>query len=129
VNLNFSKPYCGSAVGHLMKFLYGGKFLKNFEVLQIGGGPARVYLVDRIWPTNDIVGQTHGEMIFILKSFAGSPNYRNIQTHEFVHVWQSRQAGGWGLPFMAKYIWYLIRHGYQNNPYEVQARELASRYS
>lgn len=29
--------------------------------------------------------------------------------------------------FLCKYVWYLIRYGYKNNPYEVDAREAAAK--
>lgn len=42
--------------------------------------------------------------------------------HEMQHIYQV-DKNGW-LKFYIKYLWYSIRHGYQNNPYEVEAREL-----
>jgi hypothetical protein len=41
--------------------------------------------------------------------------------HELCHVRQFRQNGF--LPFLAKYLWESIKHGYSNNKYEVEARE------
>lgn len=40
--------------------------------------------------------------------------------HELEHIYQVDREG-W-LKFYAKYIWYSIRHGYLNNPYEMEAR-------
>lgn len=41
--------------------------------------------------------------------------------HELEHIYQVRREG-W-CKFHAKYLWYLIRYGYKNNPYEVDARK------
>jgi hypothetical protein len=41
--------------------------------------------------------------------------------HEQAH-WQQAQRMG-VVRFYATYIWYTIRHGYRNNPMEVEARE------
>jgi len=41
--------------------------------------------------------------------------------HEQAH-WQQAQRMG-VVRFYAAYIWYTIRHGYRNNPMEVEARE------
>ena len=47
-------------------------------------------------------------------------NHEGCRAHEAVHCKQIRE-NGW-LKFMATYIWYSIRHGYHDNPYEIQAR-------
>jgi len=39
--------------------------------------------------------------------------------HEMVHVEQIDQAGPWR--FTARYLWWLIRYGYRDNPYEIEA--------
>ncbi len=41
--------------------------------------------------------------------------------HELCHVKQFQQNGY--LPFIIKYLWESIRHGYYNNKYEVEARK------
>ncbi len=41
--------------------------------------------------------------------------------HELCHVKQFQQNGY--LLFIIKYLWQSIRHGYQNNKYEVEARK------
>lgn len=41
--------------------------------------------------------------------------------HEMEHIYQVEREG-W-LRFYIKYLWYSMRHGYQNNPYEIQARQ------
>lgn len=43
--------------------------------------------------------------------------------HELCHLEQAEREGRF--KFAAKYIWYLIRYGYDANPYEVEAREAA----
>ncbi len=41
--------------------------------------------------------------------------------HELCHVQQYKQHGF--VPFLAKYLWESIKHGYHNNKFEVEARE------
>ena len=41
--------------------------------------------------------------------------------HELCHVKQFKENGS--LRFITKYLWESIKHGYQNNRYEVEARE------
>jgi hypothetical protein len=45
--------------------------------------------------------------------------------HELEHVYQIRREGF--IRFHLFYIWYLIRHGYKNNPYEIEARATESK--
>lgn len=40
--------------------------------------------------------------------------------HELCHVRQFEEHGF--IPFLAKYVWESIKHGYFNNKYEVEAR-------
>ena len=40
--------------------------------------------------------------------------------HELVHIEQIKREGK--LKFLFKYLFYLIRYGYDNNPYEIEAR-------
>lgn len=42
------------------------------------------------------------------------------RSHENWHKVQWRRDGR--LKFACLYLWYTLRHGYQNNPYEVEAR-------
>ena len=49
---------------------------------------------------------------------------QRLRRHEQVHAMQI-QRDGWVLQPL-KYLWYTIRHGYKQNPYEVEARELQS---
>ena len=41
--------------------------------------------------------------------------------HELSHIRQFKQHGY--LPFIAKYVWESLLHGYHNNKYEKEARE------
>ena len=45
----------------------------------------------------------------------------DLLEHELVHVDQIRRMGR--VRFALTYLWYQARHGYQNNPLEVEARK------
>jgi len=44
-----------------------------------------------------------------------------LVAHEMVHIEQIEREGA--LIFTLKYLWYNIKYGYDNNPYEIEARE------
>ena len=44
-----------------------------------------------------------------------------IQLHEEQHLKQIEREGSW--KFVFKYLFYLLKYGYTNNPYEVEARQ------
>jgi hypothetical protein len=46
---------------------------------------------------------------------------KRLLLHELCHVRQYQRYGYWG--FLARYLWLSLRHGYYNNPLEVEARE------
>lgn len=51
------------------------------------------------------------------------PGWENVQwliRHEAKHLEQIERDGR--LLFSIKYLWWTIRHGYLNNPYEAEAR-------
>lgn len=48
------------------------------------------------------------------------PSVRWIR-HERQHINQVEELGPWVFTF--KYLWYNIRYGYRNNPFEVDARK------
>lgn len=122
--LRFNRPYVGNLIGRVLVLIYSGKFQHNYSFAVLGGAAARVYVAERLFPTwMKIIGQTHGEIIFIHKDYWATEKGVRTLPHEFVHVWQARTLGWWGLWFMAKYVWYLIFKGYDNNPFEVEARE------
>ena len=43
--------------------------------------------------------------------------------HEVCHIAQVKREGR--LKFICKYLYYNIKYGYKNNPYEVEARKLS----
>ena len=45
----------------------------------------------------------------------------SVRRHEEVHMMQYERHG-WFL-FIIRYLWYTIKHGYWNNPLEIEARE------
>lgn len=48
-----------------------------------------------------------------------------LYKHEQVHIEQVKREGRF--KFICKYLYYNIKYGYKNNPYEVEAREVASK--
>lgn len=44
----------------------------------------------------------------------------SMHAHEVCHINQVKKEGK--LKFVFKYLWYNIRYGYDNNPYEIEAR-------
>lgn len=49
------------------------------------------------------------------------PPGKKLEAHELEHLAQIKREGV--IKFCLKYLWYLIRYGYKNNPYEVEARK------
>lgn len=49
-------------------------------------------------------------------------DFKVLRQHEWVHIDQVRRDGILLMPL--KYLYYLIRYGYKDNPYEVEARKL-----
>lgn len=45
-----------------------------------------------------------------------------MQRHEKQHLIQIAKEGSW--KFVFKYLFYLLKYGYTNNPYEVEARQV-----
>ena len=58
--------------------------------------------------------------------FITDKNDEELLYHERVHIKQ--QLRGLIVFFAIKYLYYLIRYGYWNNPYEVEARKEAAEY-
>jgi hypothetical protein len=50
-------------------------------------------------------------------------NNAGLIRHEQVHVMQIERDGA--IVWTIKVFWYLLRYGYQNSPYEVEAREIS----
>ena len=47
-----------------------------------------------------------------------------VMTHEARHIFQIKRDGK--IVFALKYLYYLAKYGYKNNPYEVDARKAAN---
>ena len=47
-----------------------------------------------------------------------------VMVHEARHIFQINRDGY--LKFTVKYLYYLARYGYRNNPYEIDARKAAN---
>ena len=47
-----------------------------------------------------------------------------VMVHEARHIYQIKRDGY--LKFTVKYLYYLARYGYRNNPYEIDARKAAN---
>jgi hypothetical protein len=52
-------------------------------------------------------------------------NDSKVLNHELCHAEQIRQDGLFWMPI--KYLWYWIRYGQKNNPYELQAKKAEQR--
>lgn len=48
-----------------------------------------------------------------------------LYKHEQAHIEQVKRDGRF--KFICKYLYYNIKYGYKNNPYEVEAREVAGK--
>jgi hypothetical protein len=44
-----------------------------------------------------------------------------LRNHEWHHIWQIKQYGV--LKFYVVYLWYSVKYGYKNNPFEVDATD------
>ena len=60
------------------------------------------------------------QILTIGKPYELSESHYN---HEACHIEQVKRDGR--LKFIAKYLFYNIKYGYKNNPYEVEARKLS----
>lgn len=54
--------------------------------------------------------------VYILPEWIGNPI---IRRHELVHIEQIDRDGA--VRFSVKYLWWLLRYGYSQNPYELEA--------
>ena len=55
--------------------------------------------------------------VYIMPGWEG---YQPLLRHEAKHLEQIERDGR--LVFAVRYLWWLARHGYQSNPYEIEAR-------
>lgn len=71
------------------------------------------------------VAMVLGDTIYLHNTNAGSflSNKRWLR-HELAHVQQYRNYGM--VCFLFLYLWYSVRYGYYNNPFEVEARQKES---
>ena len=67
-------------------------------------------------------GITFGKHVFL--SDRGY-NDEKLLAHEAVHVRQYKEHGF--IPFIVKYLWESVLHGYKNNKYEIEANKGALR--
>lgn len=89
-------------------------FLRRFE-----NNPP-IFYVDKIpFNYNGLTIPPFG--IFIKK---GLPNNENLVLHEMTH-WQQFQRNGL-LLFLVKYLLYNAKYGYDQNPFEIEARFMES---
>ena len=49
------------------------------------------------------------------------PPLAGLMAHESIHLEQIDRYGPWG--FTVRYLWNLIRHGYEAHPMEIEARK------
>ena len=66
-------------------------------------------------------GNKHRGLAFYPFIFIAGEPLDHLVKHEKVHIKQ--QLRGWLIGFYVKYLYYNIRYGYWNNPYEVEARQ------
>lgn len=73
--------------------------------------------------TKWIMGKYRGKVRypFVLFKQAQKDVTDTLFRHEMQHVYQIRRMGWW--TFYGKYIYLLIRHGYQRHPFELEAWE------
>lgn len=55
--------------------------------------------------------------------FTESPENVSAKWHEHENKHKEQWARDGIIKFLAKYIWYQIRYGYDRNPYEIEARQ------
>jgi hypothetical protein len=67
---------------------------------------------------DNVTGLTLGYAIFVRRGHERDPR---LLSHELRHVAQYEAAGGIA-PFLAKHLVDLVQHGYDDSPYEVDAR-------
>ncbi|ATN93410.1 hypothetical protein [Pseudoalteromonas phage J2-1_QLiu-2017] len=60
------------------------------------------------------------DVIYIKKEQIGN---KTLIRHEQVHAWQIQRDGRVVQPI--KYLYYTLKYGYRNNPYEIEARQIA----
>jgi hypothetical protein len=72
------------------------------------------------WFMRGYRGRVFYPFMFFLDPQDKVPNW--LFRHELEHIYQVRRLGWWR--FNAKYLYYLARRGYQDNPFEIEARKV-----
>ena len=62
-------------------------------------------------------------VIWLRPNLEPDVKYR-VMVHEARHIFQINRDGY--IKFTVKYLYYLARYGYRNNPYEIDARKVAN---
>lgn len=61
----------------------------------------------------------------VIYALPGHENNQRLLRHERCHLEQIERDGR--ILFSIKYLWWLARYGYWNNPYEIEARKAENR--
>jgi len=67
------------------------------------------------------MGRFKGKVLYPFVLFSQSEVSDQLFRHELEHVYQIRRDGF--LRFYLTYLYHAIRYGYENIPYEIEARE------
>jgi len=75
------------------------------------------------WFQRWLIGKWNGKVYYPFMLFAKAKEdvSDRLFRHELQHVYQVWRMG-W-LMFYVRYLWLVIRHGYKNHPFEVEAGE------
>jgi len=103
-------PWIGTFIGWCLSWFCGRTHKTVPDVT--------IIYVKRLFP-GWAAAQTWGKIILVKERYAKP----SIIRHELVHVEQWKRLGFWGLGFLVQYLWESIIHGYENNKFEIEARE------
>ena len=91
--------------------------MKPYKVVKATG--LILYVLNKL----DCIGWTSAwNVIYLHPDYIDS---NSLIKHEQCHAMQMQRDGK--LWMITKYTYYLIKHGYRNNPYEIEAREAESK--
>ena len=108
------KPYFGNAIGRILIWLYGIDFFTNYK-------DAKIYQVSKLIP-DWAIAQSWGKYILVTHTALMHNLFRTLQ-HEYTHYEQWNKCKFAGIGFFIKYVWYNIKYGYKENPFEKEAYE------
>lgn len=115
--------YIANIFGLFLRFVYLAKFDRYTNNIPYTGKLViKVYSAKWLIPKR-MVGQTWGNYVFIRKNVLTPMSITKVEKHEFIHVWQYKTLGWWGIKFLLLYLYYSIKYGYTNNPFEIEARD------